>query len=356
VILKTDTDGGFLPGSCFTITPDPSTGTDSFTLCDNDSNDECADVGVLCLSGLICGLEVTVEETTVPDGYVGADPKTAIIGETPELTFVNERLVPDICIEKLVDCNDDGVYLTEDIGYYGDIPSWYIRVWNCGETPLLNVMVSDTNGMSWGPFDLAIGEEWATSYVSGPIFETTTNTAEAIAEDGLGDQVGPVYASATNIIRLPDCGTVCAAQAEPGEFLFSSRQSNWFTWIYYDLGSGTEASPYEYPIYVGQTTLCGTLYVYDDGTHIFVNYALTDTATCALAGLSEYHLQVDETFDDLYGAVVKGKNPVPGQCEYIGYFDPMVDETGYIECADDDISGWTRAYIFAHGVGCFICP
>jgi hypothetical protein len=356
VILKTDTAGGPLGGACFTFTPDPWTGTDSVTVCDNDSNDNCSDDGILCLTDLICELTVTVEETTVPDGYVGADPQEAIIGETLELTFVNERLVPDICIEKLVDCNDDGVYLTEDIGYYGDIPSWYIRVWNCGETPLLNVMVSDTNGRSWGPFDLDVGVEWFVTYDGDPIFETTTNTAEAIAEDGLGDQVGPVYASATNFIRLPDCGTVCAAQTAPGEFLFGPRQDNWFTWIYYDIGSGTEASPYEYPIYVGQTTLCGTLYVYDDGTHIFVNYALTDTATCALAGLSQYHLQVDETFDDLCDAVVKGKNPVPGKCEYKGGFDPMVSETGYIECADDDVSGWTRAYIFAHGVGCFICP
>jgi hypothetical protein len=247
VIQKTDTAGNLLGGACFTITPDPWTGSDSVTVCDNDSDDNCPEDGMLCLVDLICGLEVNVEETTVPDGYVGADPQPAIIGETPELTFVNERLVPDICIEKLVDCNDDGVYLTEDTGYYGDIPSWYIRVWNCGETPLLNIMVSDTNGMSWGPFDLAVGQEWFVTYDGDPIFETTTNTAEAIAEDGLGDQVGPVYASATNVIRGPDCGTVCAAQTAPGEFLFHDDQSNWFTWIYYGIGSGTEADPYEYP-------------------------------------------------------------------------------------------------------------
>jgi hypothetical protein len=306
---------------------------------------------------LICGLEVNVEETTVPDGYVGADPQPAIIGETPELTFVNERLVPDICIEKLVDCNDDGVYLTEDIGYYGDIPSWHIRVWNCGETPLLNIMVSDTNGMSWGPFDLAVGQEWFVTYDGDPIFETTTNTAEAIAEDGLGDQVGPVYASATNVIRGPDCGTVCAAQTAPGEFLFHDDQSNWFTWICYDIGSGTEADPYEYPIYTGQTYLCGTLYVYDDGSHIFVNYVLTDMDGCTLAGHSEYHLQVDRTFNHLARRVLNpAGEPVPGSCEYIDYFDPMVSETGWIECTKDNISSWTTAYIFAHGVGCYFCP
>jgi len=247
VILKTDTAGDLLPGSCFTITPDPWTGTDSVTVCDNDANDQCPEDGILCLIDLICGLEVTVEETTVPDGYVGADPQPAIIGETVELTFVNTREM--------------------------------------------------------------------------------------------------------------DCGTVCAAQTAPGEFLFSDEQNSWFTWIYYDIGWGTEGDPYTYPIYTGQTHLCGTLYVYDDGTHIFVNYALTNMDGCTLAGLSEYHLQVDETFADLEKKVVnKGGEPVPGKCEYKDDFDPMVSETGWIECTKDNISDWTTAYIFAHGVGCYYCP
>jgi hypothetical protein len=170
-------------------------------VCDNDSNDECPEDGVFCLADLICELEVTVEETTVPDGYVGADPQIVVIGETLELTFVNAKPGPDICIEKLVDCNDDEVYLPRDTGYYGDTPSWHIRVWNCGDSPLLNVMVSDTNGMSWGPFDLDIGQEWQVTYGGAPIFEDTTNTAEAIAEDELGAVVGPVCASATNVVE-----------------------------------------------------------------------------------------------------------------------------------------------------------
>lgn len=250
-IYKVDGSGNDLAGACFTITPDPRTGADSLVLCDNDANDECPADGVLCLSELICGLNCTVEETVVPDGYQGADPQIAIIGETLELTFVN--------------------------------------------TPELS------------------------------------------------------------------CGTVCAAQTAPGQFLFSDKQSNWFTWIYYYAGWGTEADPYTYPIYTGKTIPCGTLYVYDKEvsagvTHLFVNYVLTDTATCTLAGLSEYHLQVDKSFNDLKKAVVKGKNPIPGKCEYKDAFDPMVSETGWIECTEDDISDWTTAYIFAHGVGCYYCP
>ncbi len=247
IIYKEDGSGNDLAGACFEITPDPKTGTGVMTLCDNGLNDECPADGVLCLSGLICELECTVEETVVPDGYEGADPQIAIIGETLELTFVNTREM--------------------------------------------------------------------------------------------------------------DCGTVCAAQTAPGEFLFDEEeQGNWFTWIHYDIGDGTEAVPYEYPIYTGQTHLCGTLYVYDNGTHIFVNYVLTDMGDCTLAGLSEYHLQVDESFEDLKKAVVKNKNPIPGKCEYKDAFDPMVSETGWIETTEDDISDWTTAYIFAHGVGCYYCP
>jgi hypothetical protein len=249
-IYKVDGSGEPLAGACFTITPDPRTGTDSLVLCDNDANDECSADGVLCLSGLICELEVNIEETTVPDGYVGADPQPVIIGETVELTFVNTREM--------------------------------------------------------------------------------------------------------------DCGTVCAAQEDPGEYLFGGDQSNWFTWIYYYKGWGSEGDPYEYPIYTGIDKLCGTLYVYDDGTHIFVNYVLTDMGDCTLGGLSEYHLEVDDTLNDLKKSVLnKSGNPVPGKCTYKGTFDPMVTETGWIEAwkAKDDISGWSSPiHIFAHGVGCYYCP
>ena len=95
VILKTDEAGSLLPGSCFTITPDPWTGTDSVIVCDNDSNDKCPEDGLLCLTELICGLTVTVEETTPPPGgYEPGEPQTVVIGETVELTFVNTLPAP----------------------------------------------------------------------------------------------------------------------------------------------------------------------------------------------------------------------------------------------------------------------
>jgi len=197
--------------------------------------------------------------------------------------------------------------------------------------------------------------------VTDCIIGTVCTVEETVAPPGYekaAPQTVTISATVTlTFVNTPEltCGTVCAAQTQPGQYLFSAKQRNWFTWIYYNKGWGTESVPYEYPIYTGQTTLCGTLYVYDDGTHIFVNYVLTDTESCTVAGLSEYHLQVDRTFADLKHHIVKGKNPVPGKAEYKGTLDPMQPATSWIEAANDDISDWTTAYIFAHGVGCYYC-
>jgi len=112
---------------------------------------------------------------------------------------------PCIEITKTVDCNDDQEYLHEDTGYYGDTPSWKIEVHNCGNTTLYDVMVSDTNGMNWGPFDLVVDETWSINYTGAAIYETTTNNATAVATDAAGLVVGPVYDSATNVVEInPD--------------------------------------------------------------------------------------------------------------------------------------------------------
>jgi hypothetical protein len=343
VILKTDTAGDPLAGACFTITPDPWTGTDSVTVCDNDANDQCAADGILCLTDLICELAVTVEETTVPDGYVGADPQEAIIGETLELTFVNTEEKCELTIYKV---DGSGEPLAGACFTITPDP-------RTGADSLV-LCYNDANDECPEDGVLCISELICGLEVT---VEETTVPDGYVGADPQIAIVGETLEVTFVNTREMDCGTVCAAQTAPGEFLFHDDQSNWFTWIYYDIGSGTEADPYEYPIYTGQTHLCGTLYVYDDGFHIFVNYVLTDMDGCTLAGLSEYHLQVDKTFNRLARRVLNpAGEPVPGSCEYIDYFDPMVSETGWIECTNDNISRWTTAYIFAHGVGCYFCP
>jgi len=341
-IYKVDGSGNALDGACFEITPDPETGTGVMTLCDNGINDECPADGVLCLSELICGLECTVEETVVPDGYVGADPQIVTIGETVELTFVNTEEKCELIINK-VD------------GSGNDLAGACFTITPDPRTGADSLVLCDNGPDDECPADGVL-------CLSELICGLTCTIEETTIPDGYQGAapqtvtIGETAELTFENTREMDCGTVCAAQTAPGEYLFSDEQANWFTWIYYNIGWGTAGDPYEYPIYTGQTHLCGTLYVYDNGTHIFVNYVLTDMGACTLAGMSEYHLQVDESFGDLYDAVVKKKNPIPGKCEYKDAFDPMVSETGWIEATEDDISDWTTAYIFAHGVGCYYCP
>jgi hypothetical protein len=353
-ILKLDELGAPLADACFELTPDPRTCEGSLELCDNGPNDEDSADGVLYLSGLQVCCEFTVTETVAPPGYE-LDPTSypahvEECGETVVLTVVN---IPEEEYGQIMILKEDPAGNALEGACFVISPDPTTGITGSSLT------VCDNFAPDISPLDGVL-------LVDDCLVCVPVTVTETVAPDGYELDPTPQPAHITTagqtvtltFVNTPqvDCGTVCAAQTGPGEFLFSSRQSNWFTWICYDIGTGTEAVPYTYPIYVGQTTLCGTLYVYDDGTHIFVNYELTDTATCDLAGLSEYHLQVDESFADLKKAVVKGKNPSPGQCEYDGYFDPMISETGYIKCTDDDISGWTTAYIFAHGVGCFICP
>lgn len=347
VILKEDEAGNALFGATFVITPNPKTDTGSLTVVDNGLNDELPlDDGVLLVTGCLVCIPVTVTEIDAPDGYdLDPTPQPAHVttaGETVTLTFVNTEEKCELIIYKEDGSGNDlagacfeitpdpktgtGVMTLCDNGLNDECPADGVLCLSeliCGLTCIVEETVVPDGYEGAAPQEVIIGETLELTFV---------NTREM------------------------DCGTVCAAQTAPGEFLFSDKQTNWFTWIYYDIGWGSEGDPYEYPIYTGITTLCGTLYVYDNGTHIFVNYALTDIDTCTLAGLSEYHLEVDETFNDLKKAVVKGKNPIPGKCTYKGTLDPMVPETGWIECTDDDISDWTTAYIFAHGVGCYYCP
>ena len=355
-ILKLDQDGLPLAGTTFEITPNPKTGTGSLTVVDNGLNDADPADGVLLVTEVQVCTAVTVTEVDAPDGYeLDPTPQPAHVtecGETVVLTFVNTE-TEEYGQIKILKTDPDGLALDGATFEISPNPK-------TGELPALTVIDEGLN-------DEALGQP-GVLLVSGCIVCTPVTVTEIDAPDGYDLDPTPQPAHITEagqtvtltFVNTPPeqtCGTVCAAQTAPGEFLFSDEQDSWFTWIFYNIGWGTEGDPYTYPIYTGQTHLCGTLYVYDDGTHIFVNYVLTDMGDCTLAGLSEYHLQVDESFADLEKKVVnRGGEPVPGKCEYKDDFDPMVSETGWIECTKDNISDWTTAYIFAHGVGCYYCP
>ena len=153
------------------------------------------------------------------------------------------------------------------------------------------------------------------------------------------------------------CGTACAANGTAGQVLFGGKQDNWFTYITYNKGEGTNTTPKQYPIFASQNISVGTLYVYDNGAHVFVQY-------CADAGLgvgiTSYHLEVVDEFSGfnrirtrwhgIYG------NPIPGRCEYSGSPSGMPACSGWIESVNDNIGGYTDndIYIFAHSIMCWL--
>ena len=171
-----------------------------------------------------------------------------------------------------------------------------------------------------------------------------------------GDACGDVTVNVANGV-LVTCETACAAQANPGEYLFTNPDAdNWFTYIIYDTGTGhnSPGTAQEFPIFADQTQLIGTLYVYDSGNTLYVKYSTTGADPGCVGYFNAYHLQVDDEYNDLRRAIVKKKNPVPGQCEYKGSLN-NVPETDWIaadisDCDDSEI------FIFAHSVACYYCP
>ena len=113
-----------------------------------------------------------------------------------------EVIDPCIAIEKTVDFDGDGIFSDVETGPYDGTATWKIVVWNCGDSDLFDVMVEDTNGMMWGPFDLAVGESWEEVYDEANIVADKTNTATAEALDVLGNPVGPVEDDAAVIVEM----------------------------------------------------------------------------------------------------------------------------------------------------------
>ncbi len=84
--------------------------------------------------------------------------------------------------------------------------SWMIVVTNAGDGAVMNITVTDTNGKTFGPFDLPNPDDSVTfDYFTCPTV-TTTNTAAAQGLDQYGNQVGPVYDDATVEFIVPNAG------------------------------------------------------------------------------------------------------------------------------------------------------
>ena len=133
---------------------------------------------------------VGVQLSTVPDAFNAQVQKSSLV------------ISPCIDIEKTVDCNDDGVFLDEDMGYAGDTGHWRIVVTNCSDdATLYDVMTTDTNGQSFGPIDLAPGASVQYDYDTIVLVDTT-NVATVTALDEFGE-TWTATDDATNVVISP---------------------------------------------------------------------------------------------------------------------------------------------------------
>jgi hypothetical protein len=157
----------------------------------------------------------TTTITTTTTNTATAVGKNAIGGTVGPVSSsaTNQILNPKLCIDKTVDCNDDGVYSKEETTTGpSDDADWKVVVTNCGTDPVYNITVTDTNGHDFSPkFDLAVGASKTFNYTT-TITTTTTNTATAVGKNAIGGTVGPVSSSATNRIVGLGCLQICKFQ------------------------------------------------------------------------------------------------------------------------------------------------
>ncbi|MDH4367176.1 MAG: hypothetical protein OEV57_03450 [Dehalococcoidia bacterium] len=175
--------------------------------------------------------DMVVNDDTTNWAYVeGYDAAGGVWYDEDDAT--NYVCFPDIDIQKTVDCNDDGVFLDEDYGTAGDTGHWRIVVTNNGTCDLFDVTVWDTNGMSWGPFDLPAGDYVQYDYDT-IVNETTTNWVYVEGYDAAG---GIWYDEddATNVVTG---GEGCT----PG--YWKNNADNWgaSAWVGYAPGDSFEA-------------------------------------------------------------------------------------------------------------------
>ncbi|MFE3845550.1 hypothetical protein ACFL1L_01645, partial [Thermoplasmatota archaeon] len=105
---------------------------------------------------------------------------------------------PCINVEKWVS-RDNVTWVENEEFVAGETVYWKIDVSNCGEENLTNVVVTDLNGMSYGPFSLNIGAA-DTFYYTTSASVDFVNTADAIGYDPIGGSVSDSDDASVNVV------------------------------------------------------------------------------------------------------------------------------------------------------------
>jgi len=125
-----------LAGATFVITPNPTTGTGSLTVTDNQPPDtNLADTGVIEIPGAIPGT-YSVQETGAPTGYLLPTPATQSVNvpqnSTGTVTFRDPQA--SLSLVKSVD---------KPVVYSGTTVTYSYLVTNTGQVPLSHISISD---------------------------------------------------------------------------------------------------------------------------------------------------------------------------------------------------------------------
>ena len=109
--LPCDECHGYLGGASFRIAPDPTTGSGSLIIEDNDSNDADTSDGIIVLRNVPCG-DYIITEHEAPEGYIkaeGSQNVTVTHESSEEITFINtEECTGCLEICKYEDMNGNG--------------------------------------------------------------------------------------------------------------------------------------------------------------------------------------------------------------------------------------------------------
>lgn len=118
----------------------------------------------------VLGLTVnTVEVTTAETGRELFVSSADLLVVTPPL----------LTIDKVVDYDGDGTYSKAEAGTEGDLALWRIAVGNAGGSTAEGVVLTDSNGWTAPPFDVAAGDSVTFGYATTP-GEDTVNVATAL--------------------------------------------------------------------------------------------------------------------------------------------------------------------------------
>ncbi|MDP2181155.1 MAG: hypothetical protein Q8K99_01105, partial [Actinomycetota bacterium] len=243
-------------------------------------------------SSLIAGQNVLVNTLHVEGTEVRSAPYVPDdIAAT--VTKSSAIIAPAIGIAKTVDFDGDGIYTDEET--WAPRPaSWKIVVSNTGDAPLHDVMVTDTNGKSFGPYSIAVGGS-VTDVYETDVAEDTENTATATGLDETKRSVGPVSDSARVIVPGIDIDLVKTANADSIAGVLRGTEVTYF----FTVTNTGEVTLFDVDVVDDKIGLIGTIPVLEPGdseTLSGTNVLMGDTTNVATAtGTDKYERMVSDT-------------------------------------------------------------